>query len=182
MAAGFWRRGAAFVIDCFLTYVVLFLGAILIAVLRPFREEMSDNELLFRSIVVYSLWVGIPIGSIWIIPIASKGASLGYRCLGIVVVKYRTGSIPSFADAVIRFLGLLLEVATLGLGVIAAFYTPMRRTWADSLAGTVVLNQEAINRGIFTCPACGYDLRGSLGGTYCPECGESCARPWYRLV
>ena len=27
------------------------------------------------------------------------------------------------------------------------------------------------------CPACGYDLRGSIGSTTCPECGEAIPRP-----
>ena len=81
------------------------------------------------------------IGPLLYMPIMwwKKGATLGQMALGLKVVRAVDGGPIGGQAAVIRFIGLIIAIVVLYIGVIWVAFEPRKRGWADMMAGTVVI-------------------------------------------
>ena len=66
------------------------------------------------------------------------GQTPGSRVLGIRVVK-TTGAELTLVDAFIRYIGLVISIACLFIGVIWAAFDGQKQGWHDKIAGTYVV-------------------------------------------
>lgn len=139
--AGFFRRVFAYLFDLatieWLSFLFVGIGflardaALGPAVTVGFREpfaEWTDLHLrawsfLFISYFTFFTFYG--------------GQSPGKLALGIRVTM-KDGSPVPVLNAFLRVLGYFLDVLTLGVGFLAAWISPSRRTLHDYLAGTIV--------------------------------------------
>lgn len=67
-----------------------------------------------------------------------KGQTLGMRALNIRVVK-RDGSQLDLMGAFLRYIGLIISIACLFIGVIWAAFDADKQGWHDKIAGTYVV-------------------------------------------
>jgi uncharacterized RDD family membrane protein YckC len=77
---------------------------------------------------------------------AAVGQTPGMRLLNIRVVG-RDDAPPSFARAVLRFVGLLLCIVPLFAGFLPVLFDERRRGAHDMLAGTAVVYGDALSLG-----------------------------------
>jgi uncharacterized RDD family membrane protein YckC len=69
-----------------------------------------------------------------------KGQTLGQMALGLKVVRASDGGPIGGAGAVIRYIGLIISMIVLFIGVIWVAFEPRKRGWHDMIAGTVVIH------------------------------------------
>jgi uncharacterized RDD family membrane protein YckC len=88
-------------------------------------------------------------GAVWVLVTASyfalswsgAGQTPGMRLMALRVVR-PDGTAPSPLRAVLRFVGLVLSIATLGAGFLPALFDSRRRGLPDFFAGTVVVTAD----------------------------------------
>lgn len=68
-----------------------------------------------------------------------RGQTLGKRMVGVRVVREDGDRLVGRAQALGRSLAAVLTSIPLGIGPLAMFWDPKRRTWADLMAGTRVV-------------------------------------------
>lgn len=61
--------------------------------------------------------------------------TLGMRALGLELVDHRTGQPPDLVQALLRWLGGLSHVLTLGLLGLTELFDPQQRGWPERIAG-----------------------------------------------
>ncbi len=88
-------------------------------------------NMLFQVVIIGALLVATQI--IW-------GTTAGKWLLGLKIVRAGNHEAISSWRYILRFLGYLLAVAPLMLGIIWMSFNRERRGWHDYIAGTVVLN------------------------------------------
>lgn len=114
--AGWWRRLVGYWLDGIFVGVV---GAVLAAAhLVP---------LAFLASVAY-----------WVYFIGHDGSTLGMRMLGMKVVPSDGRLAVTYADALVRWLMMLVS-SILDLGFLWAAWDPRRQTWHDHVAKTLVV-------------------------------------------
>jgi uncharacterized RDD family membrane protein YckC len=67
-----------------------------------------------------------------------KGQTLGMRALNIKVIK-TDGSQLDLVGAFIRYIGLIISIACIFIGVIWAAFDGQKQGWHDKIAGTYVV-------------------------------------------
>ena len=67
-----------------------------------------------------------------------KGQTLGMRALNIRVIK-KDGSSLDLVGAFLRYVGLVISVAVIFIGVIWAAFDGQKQGWHDKIAGTYVV-------------------------------------------
>jgi len=125
--AGFWRRLSAAGVD----FVVAYLVAIpLMLVAAGLSHTPPPEAVLFAAIALYL---------VLFFALGSRGATPGKHAFGIVV-RSRDGGRTAFPQALIRAIVL---VATCGLGLPLAAFTPRTQGLHDLAAGTLVVRRSA---------------------------------------
>ncbi len=146
--AGLWRRLPALVIDAVPAMVAVALG---------FGLGLFDGRIFrpphgwFWSEWLLKYWLDqratlvVPIGCFFGVAIvwtalweARTGRSLGGRLVGLLVVDRSAFTIGP-TRALLRALGAVVNVCTLGLGYGWVLVSSYRRGWHDYIAGTVVV-------------------------------------------
>jgi uncharacterized RDD family membrane protein YckC len=130
--AGFWRRGAALLVDY---GVVLVARAVLVAAARVmFGSGAESSRVLGVATWAFPAIFGVvyAVLSHWI-----WGQTLGKMALSIRVVTRDGGSLP-LGVAVGRQCGFVLSILVLGLGLALAALRADRRALHDLVAGTRV--------------------------------------------
>jgi serine/threonine protein kinase/uncharacterized RDD family membrane protein YckC len=161
--AGFERRVAAYIIDCFVTGVAGWLLFLLLVAASGAQARMfggmtsspfaffqgyypsyparhNDDALMIAAIVTMVLmWIAT-----WLYSSAMESSSkqgiLGKIAMGIAVVG-PTGERITFLRATLRYLCKTM-LALCGAGYIAAAFTEKRQALHDMIAGTVVIVRE----------------------------------------
>lgn len=127
--AGFWRRFAAFVLDCVVVYLLI-LAAILIG--ADFLPGPALSVVLVVVAIAYFAAYH-----------ASSGqATPGKRALGIKVTDLQGGRI-GFGRAIVRAVVTLASLILLGLGFLPAAFTSRRMALDDMAAGTLVVDASS---------------------------------------
>jgi uncharacterized RDD family membrane protein YckC len=70
---------------------------------------------------------------------AWKGATLGQMALGLKVVRASDGGPIGVGGAILRYIGLIIALLVIYIGVIWIAFDPKKQGWADKIAGTVVI-------------------------------------------
>jgi uncharacterized RDD family membrane protein YckC len=109
----------------------LAIDVILISVLASFfdngRRSFDDGPLMPMLFLAYSVLF-------W----AWQGTTLGGIICNLRIVR-ADGRRLQFADAVVRALGGVLSVASLGIGFLWILRDPQQQSWHDKIAGTLVV-------------------------------------------
>ncbi len=128
--AGYGQRVAGLMIDTIVLVLVLFPGAVFIAV--------GGVAMTFIGIVICLIGFATVI-ALSARDLALRGCWLGNRITGTVVVDANSGSLIDPGRAARRTLVRHLISPILLLGFAVAFVDPQRRTLHDRVAGTLVI-------------------------------------------
>jgi len=137
--AGLWRRLAARAVDCAVGLLVWSLAAMwLVIAAWAFRQsplELREAALLGLAVVA----LGAVLHVVYHVAfVGGCGQTPGKMALGIAVVR-RDGERAGYSRAMVRCLGGVISVLTLGLSSLGVLFTRERRGFADWLAGTRVV-------------------------------------------
>lgn len=125
--AGWWTRFLAILIDGIGLNIV---GSILSNVLAagdPLSPSAQGLNTLIGIAYFCYFWSG-----------QGKGQTLGMRALNIRVVK-TDGSQLDLVGAFLRYVGFVISIACLFIGVIWAAFDGQKQGWHDKIAGTYVV-------------------------------------------
>jgi len=84
---------------------------------------------LLEVTIAYAYFVGF-----WV----KSGTTTGMRPWKLQVAMAETGKPVSLESATLRFIGMLVTIAALGLPMITIFFTRQRQAFHDLLAGTTI--------------------------------------------
>jgi len=151
--AGFWIRVAAYVIDGIIIDVPLALIALpIIGAAGPvsctYRDLSGGREIICSNLgsligdlgFLWLLFLLVPLAyftALW----AWQGQSLGQRALGLHVVDANTGVRISFGRALLRYVGIVIGMWVLFIGVIWVAFDPRKQGWHDKMASTFVVKR-----------------------------------------
>ena len=124
--AGFWIRFVAIVID---GVILLVINTIIASILGTTTTGRSGIQTLLGLIYYVYFWSE---SSPW------PGQTIGNKLLNIRVIK-TDGSNLSLVIALIRYVGLVVSILVIFIGVIWAAFDPNKQGWHDKLAGTYVI-------------------------------------------
>ena len=124
--AGWWTRFLAIVIDFIALGIVT---SILTSILYQGADPTSNSGLSTLLGVIYYVYFWSSYG---------KGQTLGSRALNIRVVK-TDGSYLDLVGAFLRYVGLIISVICIFIGVIWAAFDANKQGWHDKIAGTYVV-------------------------------------------
>ena len=124
--AGWWTRFIAIIIDAIALGIVT---GILTNILYHDADATSNTGLSTLLGVLYYVYFWSSYG---------KGQTLGSRALNIRVVK-TDGSYLDLVGAFLRYVGFVISIACLFIGVIWAAFDGQKQGWHDKIAGTYVV-------------------------------------------
>lgn len=99
---------------------------------------------VYQGPLLHALAVSAVVG--WILGVRPGGRTLGRRLVGTVVVR-SSGRPYTVGVILLRAVGLLVTIGTVGLGFFWALFDPHRRAWHDLLAGTVTVRARDFAHG-----------------------------------
>jgi uncharacterized RDD family membrane protein YckC len=126
--AGFWRRGAALVVDGLLLSIV---QAVIESVVGPSGITMLVTV---ASVAYFAVLEG------------TTGQTIGKQLLKIRVVDEDAGRPIGIARGVLRQVARALSVVVVFLGYLWMLWDPNKQTWHDKLASSVVVPAAVANR------------------------------------
>ena len=134
---GLVTRAIAFAVDAAVIDGVAVLVFAVVARASTVLHIPDDVKTILLVIggVAYILWAGGYFISFW----ATDGRTLGNRVMYIRVVPANGGKL-GYPRAVRRFVGLILAVLPLFLGLVGILFSERRRGFQDRLANTVVVH------------------------------------------
>lgn len=119
--AGFWRRLAGYIIDL----IILSAAGAFVSL------ALGSSAYMPVSIILHAAyWIGF---------IGAVGATPGMRAVGERVVRADTRLAPTWTDAVVRFLGMLVAGLTLDIGYLWAAWDARKQGVHDHLAHVIVV-------------------------------------------
>jgi uncharacterized RDD family membrane protein YckC len=137
---GFLRRSAAGLLDAALGLAVWALCAMwLILGVWALRGLPRD---LPGILIVYAGIIGLAMGLhviYHVVLLGGCGQTVGRMALGIAVVRRDDGAAPGYGRALLRSVGNILVVLSLGLAAFVVLFNRERRDLADLLSGTRVV-------------------------------------------
>ena len=126
--AGFWVRFFAIIIDSIGIGIVSgILSGLINASADPLDTSRSSLQTLIGVLYFCYFWSA-----------QGGGQTLGMRVLNIKVVR-TDGSALTILQAFIRYIGLIVSVACIFIGVIWAAFDANKQGWHDKIAGTYVI-------------------------------------------
>jgi uncharacterized RDD family membrane protein YckC len=124
--AGFWIRFVAILIDSILVGIV---NTAIAAILSLSPNGRAGLQTLLGIIYYVYFWSS---SSPW------PGQTIGNKLLNIRVIR-TDGSDLSLSQALIRYIGLVISVIVIFIGVIWAAFDPNKQGWHDKIADTYVV-------------------------------------------
>ena len=127
--AGFWIRFVAIFIDGILVGIVT---SAIGAVLNLNTNGRGGLQTLLGLVYYVYFWSS---NSPW------PGQTVGNKLLNIRVIK-TDGSNLDIGQALIRYIGLLISIIVIFIGVIWAAFDANKQGWHDKIAGTYVIKSS----------------------------------------
>lgn len=97
--------------------------------------------------LLWALWALIPLCYHISLLGGPRNATLGMRLFGLELISL-TAPRPDYLQATVHTVLFYLSLSTAWLILIVALFNPMRRTLHDFVAGTVVVNREALRAAL----------------------------------
>lgn len=144
---GFWQRTLAFWVDMLwlvpllmgLSHV-LCMGADCTTIPQNFDTLTQLEQIPWQAILMNDILPTLFILWFWIAHAATPGKML----IDCKIVDAKTGKPITFKQALLRYLGYILSVMSLGLGFLWILWDDRKQGWHDKIANTVVvLHDEA---------------------------------------
>lgn len=137
--AGYGARLVAYIVDGIVVGAATVVATVVLSlVIAAFSSSGSDTAAALSSLLLVVVVLLIGIGYFpyfW----ARSGQTPGMRVLRIRVVRDRDGGPVGGGQAVLRFIGYIINSLVFYLGWIWIFVDRRRRGWHDLIAGTVVI-------------------------------------------
>jgi uncharacterized RDD family membrane protein YckC len=141
--AGFWRRLAAYIIDCIVAgisaYAVALVGAVLIGLAGGL--EFEGAALTFAATWIIACYLIIP----WLywarMESSGRQATLGKRALGIIVTDI-DGEQISFARGTVRYWAKVISFLILLIGFMLAGFTSRKQALHDIISSCLVVVEQ----------------------------------------
>ncbi len=141
--AGFWKRFAAYIIDCIaagiVTYSISYVGVLLVGL--PSHEQFEGLALDTAVYWIFASWLVIPWLYWALMESFSKQATLGKRAVGILVTDIE-GRRISFGRATVRYWAKIISSLTLLIGFIIAGFTSRKQALHDIISGCLVVVKQ----------------------------------------
>jgi uncharacterized RDD family membrane protein YckC len=128
--AGFWIRFVAIFIDGILIAIV---NTIIASIFNMSPTGRSGLQTLLGIIYYVYFWSS---SSLW------PGQTIGNKLLNIRVIRTDGGDLD-IGRALIRYIGLVISILVIFIGVIWAAFDPNKQGWHDKIAGTYVVKTSA---------------------------------------
>jgi len=142
---GFFRRFFAFIID----FLVVMLPSLIIVfvyflILGDAEIDDGTGEKTRVNGDAVMLFVSLLVGLIYwpLMESSAKQATRGKKMMGLIVTDYN-GQPISFWRGVLRYLGRIVSVVILLIGMLMALVTPRKQTLHDMLTKTLVVKAAA---------------------------------------
>jgi uncharacterized RDD family membrane protein YckC len=135
--AGFWRRFWAFLIDVIVTYFPIATVRVLLGLPASGSFDPMVPAAWWSGgfeLVIDWLYAALLISSPW-------RATLGQAVMDLHVTDLH-GDRISFARATARYLAQILNLLTLGFGLLMQLFSPRRQALHDLVSGTVVVRSR----------------------------------------
>lgn len=151
--AGFWIRFGAWFIDSFVVGFAFGVPASLLFPQQGFLSTSTCTQFVSGTCVTSTTtWVlaattlpdFLVTGLYFVLTWWLAGGTAGQRLLGLRVVDQSTGRRISLRQSVLRFLGYLLSIWVLCLGLIWAGVDTYKQGWHDKLARTDVVRHYRV--------------------------------------
>ncbi len=126
LRGGFWERALAYVVD----YFVLLIPFLIVGAVVQDAATANGISLLISLAYFAYFWSA-----------SGEGRTPGMRVFRLRVVR-DDGSALTIANAVVRWVGLLVSIVALGGGVFWVAFHKEKKGWHDLMAGTIVLMEE----------------------------------------
>jgi uncharacterized RDD family membrane protein YckC len=152
--AGFWIRFAAALIDGIIVgvpFVIIFLvveGSALSSYANCINIAAQSGSFAticsstYIGSVGYWYLIGLGVQLLYFVILWSKlGGTLGQRMLGLHVVDAATGQNIGIGRSLGRFLGYVISIIPLYIGLIWAAFDPRKQGWHDKIASTFVVRK-----------------------------------------
>ena len=144
---GFWIRCGAVLIDSLLFAVVISISMTLIySDAYWFNFSSNETTLVFWDFILTQ--VAPIVGTIWFW--RRFMGTPGKIILGLKIVDVDTGGKLSIGQAIGRYVGYIIAVLPLCLGIFWVGIDKRKQGWHDKLAGTVVIRTRTTDRVNFT--------------------------------
>ncbi len=127
------RAIAAFIDELLLSFIFYIVISDKISVLKSPEEIVAYTQ----SLIVYVLIIKILYQSIFV---AMYGATLGKMAMKIKIIDQEYFAIPSPAAAIIRAFMRVVSELLFYFGFIVALFSPLKITWEDKFAKTLVVD------------------------------------------
>ena len=124
--AGWWTRALAIFIDGIGLAII---GSVIGSIVAPGGGTTSNLGLTTLIDAVYFTYFWSKAGG---------GQTIGSRALHIRVVK-TDGSLLDYTGSFVRFIGYLISLYCLAIGLIWAAFDAQKQGWHDKIAGTYVV-------------------------------------------
>lgn len=134
---GFWARVGASIIDTIL--ILLITAPITIKIYGQYSAVAGGpmirgpGDVLVNYVLPAILVIGL-----WI----KFGATPGKMALSAKIVDAKTGRSPSTQQLIIRYLGYIVSMIPLGLGLFWVGFDRKKQGWHDKMASTVVVRPK----------------------------------------
>jgi uncharacterized RDD family membrane protein YckC len=132
---GFWMRVVAFVVDSFITLVLMWL---VMAVMMP-GVDLSNPENARAGGAAVQLVSTLVLAVVVILFWRYRGATPGKMVIGARVADAATGGEPSMGQLIGRYFAYFVSTVPLGLGFLWVAFDARKQGWHDKLSGTVVV-------------------------------------------
>jgi len=141
--AGFWRRLAAYIIDCIVAGIVAYsfavVGALLIEL--PSGERLDGLALTIATMWIFGCYLIAP-WLYWVLMESSnRQATLGKRVLGIIVTDIE-GRRVTFVRGTVRYWAKVISFLILLIGFMLAGFTSRKQALHDIISSSLVVVKQ----------------------------------------
>lgn len=140
--AGFWIRVMAALIDSVIVMIITL--PITTAIYGEVPRDGYTYLLGGWDFVINYLFPALAVILFWIY----KSATPGKLFNKLTIVDAKTGGKPSVGQYIVRYLGYFLSIIPLFAGLIWVAFDKRKQGWHDKIAGTLVINNKAMEPGM----------------------------------
>lgn len=141
--AGFWRRLAAYIIDCIVAGIVAYsfavVGALLIEL--PSGELLDGLALTIATMWIIACYLVVPWLYWTLMERSNRQATLGKMALGIIVTDIE-GRRVTFVRGTVRYWAKVISFLTLLIGFMLAGFTSRKQALHDIISNTLVVVKQ----------------------------------------